>query len=257
MAGWPHHLRANAGEASTAEHRVSNNDARGNRHCDRRRSPLDPRARQLSARFRRAFPAHLWGPGLPRLAILVAGLWLFGTGEACIVAAELGNSPWTVLAEGVSLNTPLGIGAATVLISFVVLCAWVPLRQQPGLGTVLNAIIVGVAIGVMLPVLPSSPSGATSWALLACGIGGVAVGGGLYLACRLGPGPRDGLMTGLHARTGHTLRLIRTLIEISALAGGFLLGGTVGIGTVAFALLIGPAVHAVFYAAEPRFARLR
>jgi uncharacterized membrane protein YczE len=203
------------------------------------------------------FPAYLWRPGPLRLAILVAGLWLFGTGEACIVAADLGNSPWTVLAQGVSLNTPLGIGAATVVISLLVLCAWVPLRQQPGLGTVLNAIVIGVALGVMLELLPSDLSEVQSWALLAGGIAAVAVGGGLYLSVRLGPGPRDGLMTGLHARTGRSLRLVRTFIELSALTGGFILGGTVGIGTVAFALLIGPGVHAVFYAAEPRFADLR
>jgi hypothetical protein len=187
---------------------------------------------------------------------LITGLWLFGTGEACIVAADLGNSPWTVLAQGVSLNTPLGIGAATVVISLGVLCAWVPLRQRPGLGTVLNAIVVGVAIGVMLPLLPAAPAEPLSWVLLIGGIGTVAVGGGLYLGCRLGPGPRDGLMTGLHARTGRSLRLLRTVIELGALTAGFLLGGTVGIGTVAFALLIGPGVHAVFYAVEPRFARL-
>jgi uncharacterized membrane protein YczE len=203
------------------------------------------------------FPAYLWRPGPLRLAILTAGLWLFGTGEACIVAADVGNSPWTVLAQGVSLNTPLGIGAATVVISFLVLCAWVPLRQRPGLGTVLNAIIIGVALGAMLELLPSDPPKAQAWALLAGGIAAVAVGGGLYLSVRLGPGPRDGLMTGLHARTGRSLRLVRTLIELSALTGGFLLGGTVGVGTIAFALLIGPGVHAVFYAAEPRFAGLR
>jgi uncharacterized protein len=203
------------------------------------------------------FPAYLWRPGPARLAVLVAGLWLFGSGEACIVAAGLGNSPWTVFAQGVSLNSPLGIGAATVLLSFLVLCAWIPLRQQPGLGTILNAIIVGVAIGAMLPFLPADPSTAGSWALLAAGIAAVSVGGGAYLACRLGPGPRDGLMTGLHARTGKSLRLVRTLIELGALVFGFALGGTVGIGTVAFALLIGPGVHWVFYAAEPRVAELR
>jgi len=203
------------------------------------------------------FPAYLWRPGPPRLAILLAGLWLFGTGEACLVAADLGNSPWTVLAQGVSLNTPLGIGAATIVISALVLCAWVPLRQIPGLGTVLNAIVIGVAIGVMVEVLPADPSDAVASILLAGGIASVAVGGGIYLGCRLGPGPRDGLMTGLHARTGRSLRLVRTLIELSALIAGFALGGTVGIGTVAFALLIGPGVHATFYAVEPRLARLR
>ena len=203
------------------------------------------------------FPGYLWLPGPLRLAILIAGLWLFGAGEAFIVAADLGNSPWTVFAEGISLKTPLGIGAATVAISFVVLCAWVPLRQKPGLGTVLNAIVVGVALGVMLRVLPSDPSGAVSWALLAGGIAAVAMGGGLYLGVRLGPGPRDGLMTGLHARTGRSLRLVRTMIELSALTAGFMLGGTVGIGTVAFALSIGPGVHGVFYAVEPRLSGLR
>ena len=203
------------------------------------------------------FPAYLWRPGPLRLGILIAGLWLFGTGEACIVAADRGNAPWTVLAQGVSLNTPLGIGAATVAISFAVLCAWVPLRQQPGLGTVLNAIVIGVALGVMLRLLPSDPSGTVTLALLAGGIIAVAVGGGVYLGVRLGPGPRDGLMTGLHARTGRSLRLVRTMIELSALAAGFLLGGKIGVGTVAFALLIGPGVHAVFYAVEPRLGRLR
>ena len=203
------------------------------------------------------FAAHLWRPGPARLLVLIAGLWLFGTGEACLVAAELGNSPWTVFAQGISLNTPLGIGAATVAISFLVLCAWVPLRQQPGLGTILNAIVIGLAIETMLPLLPSDPSVAGSWLLLAGGIASVAVGGGAYLGCRLGPGPRDGLMTGLHARTGRSLRLMRTLIEVSALAAGFILGGTVGIGTVAFALLIGPGVQSVFYALQPRLARLR
>ena len=214
-------------------------------------------SRRTAAWLRRAFPAYLWRPGPARLAILIAGLWLFGAGEACIVAADLGNSPWTVLAQGVSLKTPLGIGPATVLISFLVLGAWVPLRQQPGLGTVLNAIIIGVALGTMLTLLPVDPSDGVSMLLLACGIGAVAVGGGVYLGCRLGPGPRDGLMTGLHARTGRTLRLVRTLIELGALIGGYLLGGTVGIGTVAFALLIGPGVHAVFYAVEPRLAGRR
>ena len=202
-------------------------------------------------------PAHLWRPGPLRFAILIAGLWLFGTGEALIVAAELGNSPWTVLAEGVAKNTPLEIGGATVAISFGVLCAWVPLRQAPGLGTIMNAIVVGVAIGVMVPLLPSETSEGVRWAFLGGGIALVAVGGGIYLGARLGPGPRDGLMTGLHARTGRSLRLMRTVIEVSALAGGFALGGTVGVGTVAFALLIGPGVQAVFYRAQPAMRNLR
>jgi uncharacterized membrane protein YczE len=203
------------------------------------------------------FPAYLWRPGPLRFAILIAGLWLFGTGEACIVSADLGNSPWTVLAQGVAENTPLGIGVATVGISFLVLCAWIPLHQQPGLGTICNAVVVGVAIGVMLKVLPQDPGGGLDWLLLAGGIGLVATGGGIYLGARLGPGPRDGLMTGLHRRTGRSLRLVRTCIELTALVGGFALGGTVGVGTVAFALLIGPGVQASFYRAEPAMRDLR
>ena len=203
------------------------------------------------------FPAYLWLPGPLRFAILIGGLWLFGTGEACIVSADLGNSPWTVLAQGVAENTPLGIGVATVVISFLVLCAWIPLHKMPGLGTICNAIVVGVAIGVMLAVLPNDPGGALDWILLAVGIGLVALGGGIYLGARLGPGPRDGLMTGLHRRTGRSLRLVRTCIELSALICGFALGGTVGVGTVAFALLIGPGVQASFYRAEPAMKNLR
>ncbi|MDX6588078.1 MAG: hypothetical protein QOI31_2551 [Solirubrobacterales bacterium] len=203
------------------------------------------------------FPAHLWRPGPFRFAILMGGLWLFGTGEAMIVAADLGNSPWTVLAEGTAENTPLEIGGATVVISFLVLCAWVPLRQAPGLGTVMNAIVIGVALGIMVPVLPSDPPDGWRWVLMGGGIAFVAVGGGIYLGARLGPGPRDGLMTGLHARTGRSLRLVRTVIEVSALAAGFALGGTVGIGTVAFALLIGPGVQAAFYRAQPAMRNMR
>ena len=178
-----------------------------------------------------------------RFARLLPGLWLFGTGEACLVHSRLGNSPWTVLAEGVSKHTPLAIGTGTIVISGVVMLAWIPLRQRPGVGTVLNAILIGVAIDVMLPVLPGPGGIVARYAFVVAGIGLVAVGSGLYLTARLGPGPRDGLMTGLHFRTGRSLRLIRTMIEGSALVIGFALGGRVGIGTVAFAALVGPGVQ--------------
>lgn len=194
-----------------------------------------------------AAPAlSLWRPSPARFARLVTGLWIFGTGEALIIAAGLGNSPWTVLAQGVARQTPLAIGAATVAISFAVLLLWVPLRQRPGLGTVMNAILIGIAIDVALLVLPEPRAMALEVraALLATGIVVVAIGSGLYLTCRLGPGPRDGLMTGLSRRTGRSLRLWRTVVEASALIGGVVLGGVAGIGTVAFALLIGPAVQA-------------
>lgn len=175
---------------------------------------------------------------------LLLGLWVFGTGEACIVAADVGNSPWTVLAQGISLNTPLSVGAATVAVSFVVLMLWVPLRQRPGLGTLMNAVVVGVAIDVMLPLLDPGDDLLPRIALMLAGIAVVALGSGLYLTCRLGPGPRDGLMTGLSRRTGRSLRLWRTVIELTALTAGFFLGGVVGLGTVAFAVLIGPGVQA-------------
>ena len=169
-------------------------------------------------------------------------------GEAAIVHAELGNSPWTVFAEGVAKHTPLSIGAATVALSFVVLLAWIPLRQRPGVGTILNAVLIGVAIDATLPWLPGPGGWAGQAAYVAAGIGLVGIGSGLYLTARLGPGPRDGLMTGLHRRTGRSLRLLRTLIEGAALVGGVILGGTAGLGTVAFALLVGPAVQAGVHA---------
>ena len=180
---------------------------------------------------------------IARFARLLPGLWIFGTGEACLVHSRLGNSPWTVLAEGVSKHTPLAIGTATIVISGVVMLAWIPLRQRPGIGTILNAILIGIAIDVMLPLLPGPGGIVARYAYVAAGIGFVALGSGLYLTANLGPGPRDGLMTGLHFRTGRSLRLVRTMIEGSALAIGFLLGGRVGIGTVAFALLVGPGVQ--------------
>jgi uncharacterized membrane protein YczE len=162
-------------------------------------------------------------------------------GEALVVASELGNSPWTVFAEGVSERTPLSIGAATVATSFVILLAWIPLGERPGLGTVANAVLIGVAIDVTLTVLEPAPLGVRVGELLV-GIALVGVGSGFYLGSALGPGPRDGLMTGLHRITGRPVALLRGCIEVSALAVGALLGGTVGIGTVAFALLVGPAV---------------
>lgn len=188
-----------------------------------------------------------WRPGPRRLGQLLVGLWLFGTGEAVFVHAELGVSPWTVLAQGVSVQTPLAIGQATVIISFLVLLAWIPLREAPGLGTLFNAVGIGVAIDVTLGYLPGRGPLPVRLAEIPLGVGLVALGSGLYLTSRLGPGPRDGLMTGLHRRTGRSLRLVRTAIEGSALVVGFVLGGTVGIGTVAFALGIGPAVQAAVH----------
>lgn len=185
----------------------------------------------------------LWRTDARTLTRLLVGLWIFGTGEALLVVAALGNSPWTVLAEGASEQAGAGIGVWTIVISFLVLLAWIPLRQRPGLGTILNAIVIGVAIAATLSIAGEPDHLGVRLALVLLAIAMVGVGSGLYLTSRLGPGPRDGLMTGLHERTGRSLRLIRTGLEVSVTAAGALLGGTVGVGTLAFALLIGPAVQ--------------
>jgi uncharacterized protein len=187
-----------------------------------------------------------WRASPARLAALIAGLFVFGAGEALLVASDLGNSPWTVFAEGIAVQTPLTVGAATVATSFLVLLLWIPLKQRPGLGTVLNAVLVGVAIDVTLLALPDGAPLAVRIAEVGGGIALVAIGSAIYLGTALGPGPRDGLMTGLHRRTGRPVGLVRGAIEVTALVLGALLGGTFGLGTVAFALLIGPAVaHAL------------
>jgi uncharacterized membrane protein YczE len=187
--------------------------------------------------------ASMWLPGPGRFARLLLGLTIFGAGEGLLVVSELGNSPWTVFAQGISLNTPLSIGAATIAISFGVLLLWIPLRQPPGLGTIANAIVVGLALEATVQVFPDDPPLGARWLLMIGAIALVALGSGFYLTAALGPGPRDGLMTGLHRRTGLSLRLVRASIEIGVLVAGFILGGTVGVGTVAFALAIGPGVQ--------------
>jgi uncharacterized membrane protein YczE len=143
----------------------------------------------------------------------------------------------------VSDQTGLGIGTATVGLSFVVLAMWIPLRERPGLGTILNAVVVGIALGVTVELIPDLDGLPLRAAEVAAGIGIVAIGSGFYLMTRLGAGPRDGLMLGLHRRTGVSVRAVRTTLESSVVLAGFLLGGTVGVGTLAFALGIGPAVQ--------------
>ena len=175
-------------------------------------------------------------------AILALGLWLFGTGEALLVAAGLGVAPWTVLAQGLSVHLGLDIGLAVFLTSCLVLLVWIPLRQAPGLGTLANAILLAGALEVMLHVVPAPT--AFPWQLTEAlaGIIVIGIGSGLYLTTNLGAGPRDGMMTGLHRHTGWPVTPIRLVIEIVVLAIGWLLGGTVGLGTLLFALLVGPAV---------------
>lgn len=186
--------------------------------------------------------ASRWRAQPRTFAILCAGLWLFGTGEALLVASTLGVSPWTVLAQGLSVRLPISIGAATFAISAVVLLLWLPLKERPGLGTVSNAIVIAVALQVMVLVLPHPANVLARLACVLAGIVLIGIGSGLYLTTNLGPGPRDGWMTGLHVRFGWPITGVRLGIEATVLVLGWLLGGTVGIGTVLFAVLIGPAV---------------
>jgi uncharacterized membrane protein YczE len=189
------------------------------------------------------------------LVVLLVGLWAFGTGEALLVASRLGNTPWTVLAQGVSLHSPLSIGAATFAISVAVLLLWVPLRERPGLGTLANAVVIAVAIDLMLRILPRPDAAMGRLAEVAGAIACIGVGSGLYLTTLLGPGPRDGWMTGLARRTGWPIAPVRLAIEVSALVVGWVLGGRVGLGTVVFALTIGHAVAAAMTLLARTFGR--
>lgn len=177
---------------------------------------------------------------LLRLIQLIAGLFLYGFGISLMVRAAIGVAPWDVLSQGIAAHTPLSFGLATNVIGAVVLLLWWPLRQKPGLGTVLNVLLIGPAAQFGLWLLPVVESLSLRLPLFAGGLLLIAVATGLYIGARLGPGPRDGLMTGLHARSGWPIWQVRSLIEGSALLVGWLLGGNVGPGTVAFALLIGP-----------------
>jgi uncharacterized membrane protein YczE len=177
-----------------------------------------------------------------RLISLYAGLGLFGISVGLMVRARLGLDPWDVFHQGLAKRIGLPLGTTVIVVSAVVMLAWIPLRQRPGLGTVSNAILVGLAIDATLGVMPHVHGLGARIAFLAGGILLNGVATGLYIGAGMGPGPRDGLMTGLAAR-GHSIRVVRTSIEISALAAGWLLGGTVGVGTVAYAVSIGPLVH--------------
>lgn len=174
--------------------------------------------------------------------MLIAGLWLFGTGEALIVDAAIGNGPWTVLAQGLTVRTGLQIGVTTFIVSVIVLLLWIPLREKPGLGTIANAIVIATALQVMMAVLPHPEGFAWRLFMVLAGIAVIGIGSGLYLTTNLGPGPRDGWMTGIHVRTGWPIPAVRLGIEIGVLLLGWALGGTIGLGTVLFAVLIGPSV---------------
>lgn len=188
-----------------------------------------------------------WSLGLgryhfERLLILIFGLTIFGLGDAFLIMSTLGNSPWTVLAEGISLNTPLNIGESTFIISVFILLLWIPLRQKPGFGTLANIVVIATAIELGLHIIPSTENLSLQLFYIFFGITLVGFGSALYITCGLGTGPRDGLMTGLHYKTGVRVGRVRLGIEIIALSVGALLGGSLGIGTALFALLIGQSV---------------
>ncbi|WP_410621728.1 YczE/YyaS/YitT family protein [Amycolatopsis sp. cmx-8-4] len=171
---------------------------------------------------------------------LLAGLALYGASVALVTRARLGLEPWSVLAEGVMKRTGLTFGTVTGVVSVAVLLLWIPLRQRPGIGTIANVVVISVVVDLVRAVLPDQHDLGWQIALLVGGVLLNAVATATYVGARLGPGPRDGLMTGLAGRTGWSVRLVRTGIEITVVGAGFLLGGTVGVGTVLYALAIGP-----------------
>jgi uncharacterized membrane protein YczE len=180
-----------------------------------------------------------------RLAQLYAGLLLYGLSMALMVRSSLGNMPWDVLHQGLAERLGWSFGLVTALVGAVVLLGWVPLRERPGLGTLSNVVVIGVAVDAALAVVP-----ATGWlpGRLTLAVAGILLNGvatAAYIGVQLGPGPRDGLMTGLVRRTGRSVRLVRTVIEVAVVVSGWLLGGTLGVVTVVYALAIGPLVHAL------------
>jgi uncharacterized membrane protein YczE len=184
-----------------------------------------------------------------RLLQLFTGLAMYGISLAMFIRAGLGLDPWDVFHQGLANRTGLSIGVVVIIVSFLVLLLWIPLRQWPGFGTLCNAVLVGVFADVGLALIPAVSQPAGQFALLGGAIVLNGIASACYIGARFGPGARDGLMTGLARRTGWSVRLSRTLIEVCVLAIGWLLGGSVGVGTVVYALAIGPLVHVLL----PRF----
>ena len=185
-------------------------------------------------------PLHqLW----PRLARLMFGLVVFGIGLALMVIADLGLSPWDVLHQGISIHTGIPIGTVVIITGFLVLLLWIPLKERIGIGTIANAIVIGLVLDGMLLILPETLENmALRWTAMLAGVVLVAIGSGFYIGAGLGPGPRDGLMTGL-ARHGISIAWARAGLDVAALVAGWLLGGTVGVGTLVFAFGMGPLVQ--------------
>ena len=183
-------------------------------------------------------------PRFPRrLGQLLIGLWLYGWSMAMLVHSELGLDPWDVLHQGLTHHVPLSFGQVTIAVGALVLLLWIPLRQRPGLGTLLNVVVIGIAADAGLAAMPPVAGLFPQAAMLVGGVVFNGLAGALYVGARLGPGPRDGLWVAITERTGRSIRLVRTLLEVSVCAAGWLLGGTVGVGTVVYALAIGPLVQ--------------
>ena len=186
-------------------------------------------------------------PKLSSIFFLILGLTLFGLGEGLLIVSSSGASPWSVLAQGISLNLGLSIGTITFFVSIAVLILWIPLNQKPGIGTILNAIIIALMIDICIKFI-STPDNIYSQLILAViAVLTVGIGGGIYLVANLGAGPRDGLMVGLQNKTNLPIAVVRAFLEISVVTIGWYLGGTVGIGTLLFAFGIGPAVALGLY----------
>jgi len=186
--------------------------------------------------------SHRWDLAPMRVVILISGLALFGLGEALLVQSHIGNSPWVVFAQGVSLKTGISLGWATFAISVAVLLLWIPLRERPGFGTLLNIIVIAWVLQISVDRIPLQHGFFPGLVFALLGVGCVGIASTLYITCGLGPGPRDGLMTGIHVKTGVRVGRVRLVIEILVLVSGGLLGGRIGLGTALFAGLIGQAI---------------
>ena len=192
-------------------------------------------------------------PKLSTFFFLCFGLMLFGFGEGLLIVSFAGASPWSVLAQGISINSNLSIGTITFLISIVVLILWVPLRQKPGMGTIFNALIIALMIDLCIRFVPTPPSYIYQLILAIISVIIVGIGGGIYLVSNLGAGPRDGLMIGLQKITNLPIAAVRAFLEISVVSIGWYLGGTVGVGTLLFAFGIGPCVALGLYLVDKMF----
>lgn len=190
--------------------------------------------------------SHRWEVAPLRIAILLFGLFIFGIGDSLLIVSDLGNAPWSVLAQGISRQTSLSVGVSTFLISFLVLLLWIPLKERPGLGTIANIVVVATAIDIGIHFIPHPQVLITQLAFVLIGISLVGAGSALYITCALGPGPRDGWMTSIHHRTGWPVSRVRLGIELIVLVVGVILGGTAGLGTALFALFIGYSVAMAF-----------